>query len=292
MSISKAIISSAGFGTRFLPISKTIQKEMLPILNRPIIDYVVEDCVQGGIEEIIFVINEHNYQTLHYYRENKRLYHYLKQMDKAKLYDQVAHLHQKAKFHFVKQTDKDTYGTATPIQLAQNYIKDEEAFLYLTGDDFVYFSEENKCLTNNMVELFEQNQAKGLITSYQRPKSEIHRYGVAAVEAKNGVNYLQKLVEKPKADKAPSNLANISKYILTPQILEIIAQQQPNPANQELYITDSINHLAETEPVLVLETRGEYLDGGNLKNWLKTNLTLAKDQPELKKVIKKFSQNL
>ena len=88
--INKAIITSAGFGTRFLPITKTIQKEMLPILNRPIIDYVVEDCIKAGIEEIIFVINEHNYQTLHFYQENKRLYQYLKEMNKTYLYDQVA----------------------------------------------------------------------------------------------------------------------------------------------------------------------------------------------------------
>jgi UTP--glucose-1-phosphate uridylyltransferase len=292
MSISKAIISSAGFGTRFLPISKTIQKEMLPILNKPIVDYVVEDCVKGGIEEVIFVVNEHNYQTLHYYRENKRLYRYLKQMDKVELYEQVVHLHQKAKFHFVKQSDDDTYGTATPIKLAQDYIKDEEAFLYLTGDDFVYFADKDQSLTKNMIDLFEDNQAQGLLTCYHRPKKEIDRYGVAAVESRGGVNYLRKLVEKPKPENAPSNLANISKYILTPQILDIIKHQKPNPASQELYITDSIQQLAETSPVVVMETQGEYLDGGNLKNWLKANLTVAKNNPELKQVIKKFGQSL
>ncbi|MEA2056434.1 MAG: sugar phosphate nucleotidyltransferase, partial [Patescibacteria group bacterium] len=256
------------------------------------IDYIVDDCVKAGIKEIIFVINEHNYQTLHYYRENQRLHDYLQKMNKLELYDQVSHLHQKATFHFVKQSDTDTYGTATPILLAKQYIKNEEAFLYLTGDDFVYSADENYSFTRKMIDLFEQNQARGLITCYSRPKNEIHRYGVAAIEEKNGVNYLTKLVEKPKTENAPSNLANISKYILSAKIIDIIEQQQPNPDSGELYITDSITQLAQNADVLVMETKEKYLDGGNLASWLKANLVVAQNDPKLRQVIKNFAKSL
>jgi UTP--glucose-1-phosphate uridylyltransferase len=93
MKIKKAVIAAAGFGSRMLPITKSIQKEMLPVLNRPLIDYVVEDCVKAGIEEIIFVISKHNYQILHFYRENKRLFHYLKKRQKLHLYKKIKTLH-------------------------------------------------------------------------------------------------------------------------------------------------------------------------------------------------------
>ncbi|MBD3279886.1 MAG: UTP--glucose-1-phosphate uridylyltransferase, partial [Candidatus Pacebacteria bacterium] len=102
MKIKKAIITSAGFGTRFLPITKTIQKEMLPILNRPVIDYIVEDCIKAGIKEIIFVVNEHNKQVLHFYQENQRLCQHLKKTSKLVKHQRLQKLHQKAKFRFIR----------------------------------------------------------------------------------------------------------------------------------------------------------------------------------------------
>jgi UTP--glucose-1-phosphate uridylyltransferase len=121
--IRKAIISCAGFGTRFLPISKTIQKEMLPIMNRPVIDYVIDDCIKAGIQQFIIIMNEHNYQPLHYYRENIRLKEYLDSMNKSKAYSTVEDLHTKAQFTFVKQSKTDPYGTSIPVLLAQEHIK-------------------------------------------------------------------------------------------------------------------------------------------------------------------------
>lgn len=286
MKIKKAVISAAGFGTRFLPISKTIQKEMLPILNRPIIDYVVEDCIKAGIEDIIIIISEHNFQILHYYRENQRLFNYLKNKGKSDLYDQVEHLHQQATFYFVRQPDEAPYGTAVPLQLVKDHIKDEEAFLYLTGDDFVYKAGNDFSFTREMIAHFNQTEAKALVNCYPRPESELHRYGIAEVKDDNGFKLLTKLVEKPDPGQAPSNLANISKYILTPEILEIIDQQQPDTDSGELYITDSLQTLAQDERVLVLETSGTYLDGGNVANWLRANLTLARDKKDLKQIIK------
>ncbi|MFA6814236.1 MAG: NTP transferase domain-containing protein [Candidatus Pacebacteria bacterium] len=287
MKINKAVITSAGFGTRFLPITKTIQKEMLPILDRPLIDYVVEDCVKAGISDIIFVVSEHNYQVLHYYRENQRLYQYLKKNNKLELYELIENLHLKANFHFIKQRDADDYGTAVPVQLAKEYLKDEEAFLVLMGDDFIY-KQNGLSEVTAMIDTYEKSGAKGLVTCIEKPDELLHRYGVAQLAKENNFRYLQALVEKPKPGTAPSNLANISKYILPQAVFDLIAVQEPNPQSGELYITDTISQLALTEKVVIHQPQGEYLDGGYPLGWLLANLSVAKDNEKIWQEVKKF----
>ncbi len=287
MKIRKAIITTAGFGTRFLPISKTIQKEMLPILNRPLVDYVVSDCVAAGIEEIIFIINEHNDQILHFYRENRRLYEYLKRMNKLSTYDQVEHLHSQAKFTFVRQLDNDPYGTATPLKLAKDHVIAEEAFLVLMGDDFIYNPDGNSPITD-MIETFNQSPVDGLITCIEKPLDMLHKYGVAELQQTATGKKLVNLIEKPAPGTAPSNLANISKYIFTPKIFEILETQQPHPVLGELLITDSVLSLAKMASVVVHLPKGEYLDGGYVGGWLRANLTVALKHPELLAEIKDF----
>ena len=287
MKIKKALITSAGFGTRFLPISKTIQKEMLPILDRPLIDYVVADCVKAGITDIVFVVSEHNYQVLHYYRENERLHQYLKKNNKSELYESIKNLHQQANFHFVKQSDTDDYGTAVPVQLAKEYLQNEEAFLVLMGDDFIYNHNEQSEVAG-MIETFTKSGAKGLVTCIKKPEELLQRYGVADFTQENGFNYLKALIEKPQPGTAPSNLANISKYILPNAVFDLINVQQPNPQSNELYITDTISQLALTDKVVVHQPQGEYLDGGYPLGWLLANLTVAKDNKEIWKAVEKF----
>jgi UTP--glucose-1-phosphate uridylyltransferase len=295
--IKKALITTAGFGTRFLPISKTIQKEMLPILNRPLVDYVVEDLVKAGITEIIFVINEHNFQIKHYFSENLRLYRYLEKMGKVAAYSAVAKIHTQAKFTFIVQPDDGHYGTAVPVKLCEAHLRDEEAFLVFMGDDFIYHA-DGKSAAAEMIELYQQAKSKtdqklgGLATFIARPEAELHKYGIAEVEEKNGFQLLQKLVEKPRPGTAPSNLSNISKYILTPEVFGIIDQQQPNVDNGELYITDTVEQLAQKSGVVAHLTRGEYLDGGDVAGWLKANLRLAWEDEELRGEMKKFVEGL
>lgn len=291
MKISKAVITSAGFGTRFLPITKTIQKEMLPILNRPLVDYVVEDCIKAGITDIIFIISEHNSQLVHFYRENKRLYEYLKRMNKLDQYESVSHLHTQANYTFIKQDDSETYGTATPVKLAKEQLKDEEAFLVFMGDDFI-FNADGSSETKRMIETFTQSNAAGLATCIERPKSILHKYGIAKIKEKNHFTYLSGLVEKPAPGSAPSNLANISKYIFTPAIFEIIEKQTVNPGSGELYITDSITQLAQQAPVVIHTPAGEYLDGGYVLGWLKANLMVARSQPELARELQELITEL
>jgi UTP--glucose-1-phosphate uridylyltransferase len=288
MKITKAVITCAGFGTRFLPISKTIQKEMLPILNRPTIDYVVDDCIRAGITDIIIVMNAHNYQPLHYYRENLRLEKYLEKTGKAKLYEKIKQIPYKANFHFVKQTDQDPYGTSIPVKLARKHIENEEAFLYLTGDDFVYTEDQNRCLIAELIDLFQNSEAQAAITCLEIPKEEIYRYGVAEVKQENGFNYLDTFIEKPTSGQTTSNLANVSKYILTPDILELIDRQKPNPQNNEFYITDVILEMAQNSKVVVKNANSYFLNSGEPLTWLKANLIVAGQDENMKTELKKF----
>ncbi len=285
--IRKALIAAAGFGTRFLPITKTIQKEMLPVLNRPTIDYLVEDCIKAGIEEIIFVISEHNSQILHFYRENKRLEQYLLRRGKQNLYERIVPLHQKVHFSFVRQPDDSLYGTAVPVSLAREHLQNEEAFLVFMGDDFIY-NHNGASETAAMIETFHHAKATALTTCLPKDEELLHKYGIAEIEAENGFTYLKRLVEKPATGTAPSNLANISKYILTPVVFEMIDQQQADPTSGEFYITDTINNIAAENKVVIHTPQGEYLDGGDVLGWLQANLTVAGNVPELRAEIEKF----
>lgn len=291
MKIQKALIAAAGFGTRFLPITKTIQKEMVPVLNKPVVDYLVEDLVKAGITDIVFVINQHNDQIRHYFGENHRIEAYLKRTNKSHLYEQVKTLHEKAQFSFIKQKDEDPYGSATPVKLAQDALQNEEAFVVLMGDDIPY-SSDGSSEVSRMITHLENTGADALATFVTQPKDQLHRYGIAETFEKNGALYLKNLIEKPEPGTAPSNLANISKYILPPEVFEIIDRQKTDSKSGELYITDTVTQLAQNKDVTVYTPSGAYLDCGYLLGWLKANMTIAKDNPALHEELKKYLQEI
>ncbi|MCB9812812.1 MAG: hypothetical protein H6772_00255 [Pseudomonadales bacterium] len=286
--IKKALITSAGFGTRLLPITKTIQKEMLPILNRPIIDYIVKDCIDAGITEIIFVVKEsENKLVEHFYTEYRSIKQHLEKMGKLNSFQDQLFIHENIKFRFVTQTIADRYGTAIPVELAKKHLIDEEAFLVFMGDDFIFNADE-RSEAKQMIDLFYRSNSKGLVTCITKPDEELNNFGVAEIRTENGFTFLTNLVEKPKFGEAPSNLINISKYIFTPEIFDIIANQKPNKSNNEYYITDSATILAQNNNVSVYTPRGRYLDGGNLINWLKANIVVANTKEDLKHDLKLF----
>jgi UTP--glucose-1-phosphate uridylyltransferase len=287
MTVKKAVITSAGFGTRFLPISKTVQKEMLPILNRPMIDYVVRDCVLAGIKEIIFVVKENELGLVqHFYSESPLLKKHLKRMGKSTSLESE-NIYQGVNFNFVKQSFNEKYGTAIPVLLAEKYLLGEEAFLVFMGDDFI-FDPKTPSQAKKMIDLFEISHAQGLVTCISKPESELFRYGVAETKNENGFEYLTNLIEKPASGTAPSNLINISKYIFTPEVFDIIKNQDPDQKSGEYYITDTATTLAKDNLVVIFEPEGKYLDGGNVLNWLKANLVVASSQPDLFRELEKF----
>lgn len=281
MTIRTALITAAGFGTRFLPITKTIQKEMLPIMGRPLVDYIVDDLIAAGVEHIIFVISEHNSQVLHFYRHNDRLRNYLQTHQKLELYDQVKLLSSKAEFTFIRQPDEGMYGTAVPVTLAQPELEDQPAFFVFMGDDFL-FSAQAHSESAKMQAVFEASGAHGLVTCIEKPEDELHRYGVISAVTRGDHQFLETIVEKPKPGSAPSNLVNVSKYIFTPEIFPLLHSQQVNVDSGELYITDTLLAAAAAHPFVLYTPEGEYLDGGNPEEWLKANMAVAASNPQLK----------
>lgn len=291
MKIRKAVITAAGFGTRFFPLTKTIQKEMLPILNKPLIDYVVDDCIAAGIEEIIFVVKDTDQQLRHYFSEANEVKEYLERMGKMDKYEGLSKLHTKAKFTFINQTANDPYGTATPLKLAKPYVENEDAFIMLMGDDFIY-NKDGSSETKKMIDYFIASKASALASFVRRPKELLNKYGVAQVRSENNFSYLINIVEKPEIGKEPSDLCNISKYVFTDEIFGPLIDQTLNEIHKELLITDTLTQLALKSPVAVYPTTGEYLDGGFVEGWLKANILLASNDKDLLAEIKKFTQSL
>lgn len=291
MKIKKAVITAAGYGTRFFPLTKTIQKEMLPILDRPIIDYVVNDCLMAGVEEIIFIVKENDTQLQHFYSESLQVKAYLERMGKMDKYPELEKLHQKAKFTFVTQKSSEAYGTSIPLKLVKENVKDEDAFIMFMGDDYIYNS-DGSSETVKMIKHFEDSGAQALGTFIKRPKELLHKYGVARVRNENNFQFLIDIIEKPNEGEAPSDLVNISKYIFTPYIYDSLDAQIINPIQNEWLITDTLTIFAEDHDVVVFPTQGEYLDGGYLEGWLKANLLLASSDTQLLNNLKEYINNL
>lgn len=290
MKIKKAIISAAGFGTRFLPITKTIQKEMLPILSKPIIDYLVDECINAGIEEIIFVVNENDNQIQDYYSEDLYFKRYLERMNKADRYELIENIHLKAKFTFVFQKEEDPYGTAVPVYLAKDFVKNEEAFLVVMGDDFFYNADGSNEITK-MIRVFEESESKGLVSCITVPKELVGKYGIAEFREENGYKYLTNQIEKPQPDTVSSNFVTISKYIFTPEIYKYINIQEIDPKSGELFLTTAYTKFAKENKMVIYEPTGEYLDSGYVIGWLKANIIVAKNNPVIWKELKPFLED-
>jgi len=291
MKIKKAVITAAGYGTRSFPLTKTIQKEMIPVLNRPLIDYAVDDLIQAGVEEIIFVVKEGDTQLSHFYSESNEVKAYLQRMSKMDKYPELEKLHTKAKFTFVEQKPSDPYGTATPLNLVKDYVKDEDAFFMYMGDNFIY-NPDGSSEAAKMMDLFSNSRAKSLAGFISKPINVLYKYGVAEIYNENGFDFLKGIIEKPKPGEEPSDLVNLSRYIFTPEVFEILDNQKLNSEHSELFITDTLTIQSETNKVAVYKSEAIYLDGGVLEEWLKANLLLASKDQKFLSSLKEYINSL
>lgn len=268
MNITKAIIPVAGWGTRMLPITKAIEKCMLPIGTRPIVDYVVQDCIAAGITDICFIVGEQSTQIQNYYRSNIQLKDYLIHQGKEDRLPLIAPI-EGVSFHFIVQPSQGKYGTAVPVGLASEFIDEGESAVVLMGDDFVY----NTDGTNEVARLIEAAGDSGAMLGVNVPRETVSRYGVLQLDEQG--NY-QQIVEKPTVDEAPSTLINISKYVLPKEAIDAAVTIAANPARGEYEITDVINnYVVNGGQIKVVEAQGEYLDGGSVEGWLHANNVVA-----------------
>lgn len=264
MKCTKAIIPVAGWGTRRLPITKTIEKCMLPLGNRPVVDYAVQDCIAAGITDIYFVVGEQSTQIRDYYRSNVDLNDYLKRNGKNELLPLIAP--PKVRLHYIVQSSYGKYGTAVPVSLVVPELQDGESAVVLMGDDCIYRDDN----VSEVHRLVEQAADQSAILGVRVPPEDMSRYGVLDVD---GMQYLRRVVEKPKSDNAPSDMINVSKYVMNYRLLKYIESYvSRDDIVGEYYITDPINeYIANEGKMVVVPTRGQYLDAGSLEAWVAAN---------------------
>ena len=270
--ISKALIPVGGWGTRRLPITKAIEKCMLPVGNRPLVDYVVQDCIAAGITDIYFVVSEGSSQLQSYYGENIPLETYLKANGKEGLLPLVTPP-KNVSFTYIVQPSDSKYGTAVPINLMTPYLEEGESIAVLMGDDFLY-SADGSSEVKRLLEATPEGECSML--GVEVAPEEVSRYGVLEyTEDKTFV----RIVEKPHPGQAPSNLINVSKYVLNSVVIQEIAEYVETERTGEYYITDPINaYVGKGGVVKIIPATGQYLDGGTLDGWLYANRMVLKDE--------------
>src|SRR3990167_1550518 len=287
--IKKALIPAAGFGTRFLPQTKAMPKEMLPIVDKPVIQYVVEEAVASGIEDIIIVTGA-NKRAIedHFDVPNQDLIKNLVDGGKEKLLHEIQRVAEMANFIYVRQ--KGPYGNGTPV-LAGEPIIDNEPFAVLWGDEFIYAEPPRLA---QMTAVFEKYGGMVISGVKIEKKEDLKRYGIADLEPVEGNVYkIKKIVEKPDPDSAPSDIATHGAYILPPEIFQAL---KFIPAGQggEVWLTDGINYLKDQGVPLyaIVIENGKYYDTGNKLEYMKTVVDLARKHPEIGEQFNKYLKSL
>ena len=287
--IRKVVIPAAGFGTRFLPQTKAMPKEMLPIVDKPVIQYVVEEAVGSGIEDVIIVTGAVKRAIEdHFDTPNAELIKNLEAGGKTELLEEVKKISEMANFIYIRQ--KGPYGNATPVLTAEPAIEDEP-FAVLWGDEFIYATPPR---LKQMIDVYEKYG--GIVISGVRieEKEDLRRYGIADITPIEGNVYkINKIVEKPEPDQAPSNLATHGGYIFPPEIFEAIRNLKPGKGG-EVWLIEAINALqAKGVPVYTVEIQGsKYYDTGNKLEYMKTVVELGLKHPDINGEFGKFLKNL
>lgn len=287
--VTKVVIPAAGFGTRFLPQTKAMPKEMLPVVDKPVIQYVVEEAVQSGINNII-IITGSNKRAIedHFDLPNEDLVKNLLQGKKDRLLKEIEHIAEMANFIYIRQ--KGPYGNGTPVLTAEPVIEDEP-FAVLWGDEFIYSKPPRLA---QMLDVYETYGGVVISGVKIEKKEDLKRYGIADLEhIQHNVYKIKKIVEKPFPDEAPSDIATHGAYILPPEIFGALKQLKPGKGG-EIWLVDAINLLQhEGVPVYAAVIKdGTYYDTGNKFEYLKTVVEFALHHKEINGDFKAFLKSL
>lgn len=269
--ITKAIIPVAGWGTRRLPITKVIEKSMLPVGNRPLVDYSVQELIKAGVTDIYMIIsNVEPCQVREFYQDNIALNQYLIDRGKESRLALAKTLPDDVHIHYVQQDPSGKYGTAVPIAMAVEKFEINEPVLVFMGDDFIW-NPNGMSAADSLLQSI-QDVEDSAILGVEVAKEEVDKYGVLSIADEALVD----IVEKPEVESAPSNLINVSKYVMSPGLLrEIVAYVKENDfgsTDQEYIVTDPIMDYVKKGGVMrVVPTDGLYLDGGTVEGWVHAN---------------------
>ena len=283
MNVRKAVIPAAGLGTRFLPATKAMPKEMLPIVDKPTIQFIVEEAKKSGIEDILIVTGKNKRAIENHFDSNPELEQDLKDTGKVellKLTEEITDLG--VNLYYTRQPHPAGLGDA--IFRARSFVGDEP-FVVMLGDDLM---RDKVPLTKQLIDDYNQTHAPTLAVM-KVPHEEVSKYGVIAPEGKinDDLYNVKSFVEKPPVAKAPSDLAIIGRYLLTPEIFDILATQKPGRGG-EIQLTDAIDTMNKTQRVFAHVFNGQRFDVGNKEGYLETSIQYGLRHPETKDALKKY----
>lgn len=282
----KAIITDAGFASRYLPITKTIPKAMIPIGAKPVMQLCVEECAEAGIDEIIIVAtpNTKGKEIYDDYFHNpaSNVKALLDKQGKSERFEPVEQVLSFPKITVIEQDPTLPYGNGSPIVSAKEFVENDEAFVVLYSDDLILGSSDVKTLMETYAE---HPEAKAVIATQEMPESVWHKYGMVALK-ENGT--LSHIVEKPKTpDLSPSNLTSYGRYLLTPEVFDYLIPSNTG-LDGELWTVDAITKLAEHGDVMVAHSRGKWITTGDPKNYFMAHLEYVMNHTDYAEDVKKF----
>ncbi len=279
--VRKAVIPAAGLGTRFLPATKAMAKEMLPIVDKPTIQFIVEEALDSGIEEILVVTGKSKRSIEDHFDANFELEENLREKNKTEMLKMVEKT-TKMKLHFVRQSYPKGLGDA--VLHAKAFVGDEP-FVVMLGDDLM---EDKVPLTKQLINEYNKNAAS-TIAVMEVPHEDTFKYGIIDVanQLDDQLYGVRNFVEKPDPKDAPSNLAIIGRYLLTPEIFDILENQEPG-AGGEIQLTDAIDTLNKTQRVFAHEFKGKRFDVGDKFGFMKTSIQYGLTHPQIKDELREY----
>jgi UTP--glucose-1-phosphate uridylyltransferase len=284
LKIRKAVIAVAGYGTRFLPATKVQPKEMLPIVDKPVVQYLVEEAVNSGIEDIIFVTRPGTQTIADHFDSSRELELHLLDQKKADVADTIRAISQLANFAFVRQGRNLPYGNGSPLLAAKRFLDPGEPFAFMFGDDLVIA--DKPCL-KQLIDLHVMHEASAVIAFQDVPRSETCRYGIAKLKPNSHPPEIETIIEKPKPEAAPSTLAQLGRFVLPYRVVEILegfVQTGTLGLGGELYLTDAIEQMCrEGCRVLAHSIEGEWFTTGDPLRFLIANIEYALRRPDISK---------
>lgn len=289
--IRKAVILCGGLATRFLPFSKAVPKEMLPIVDKPIIHYLIEDLSKNGIKDILIITNRNKDCMENYFDKNTDLEERLTKAGKTELFEKIKDIPSLANVYFIRQVE--ARGTGHALLKAKNFIGNEPFYMCF-GDELFY--NKDKSLVSQMLECYDKNNIENLIACKRVPLKEVYRYGVAKIDGEENqfkedsnmpvMHKVLKFVEKPKIEEAPSNLSYLGPAILSPEIFELLPKVQETA--MEILLPNAFPFLYNEDKLYALEVVGKRLDIGNPLGFVEANIFFAMQNENYKEHIKNY----
>ncbi|PIS08868.1 UTP--glucose-1-phosphate uridylyltransferase [Candidatus Beckwithbacteria bacterium CG10_big_fil_rev_8_21_14_0_10_34_10] len=290
--ITKAVIAVAGYGTRFLPATKNQPKEMLPIIDKPIVQYLVEEAVASGIKDIILVTRFGQSSLENHFDTNMELEIQLEKNGKKEALEKVQRTYRMANFIYIRQGRHLPYGNATPLLCIHNVINRDEPFVYMFGDDLV--KGKIPCVKQLMNVYYKENPA-AVIAVQETAKEEIERYGVVKYKKGTKINQIDQVLEKMPASRAPSSMAQFGRFIFTPKVLRIAREHFESGKfgkDNELWVADLLNELAKKEKVIAQPIKGKWMTTGDPLRYMKTMVEFALDREDIGAEFSKYLKEL